>query len=203
MTEAEWLKTRSAARMLAHLGRRFSERKSRLFACAACRLLWERIEHPSCRKAIEVAERLADGQVTARQRTTAYRGANLPDYPNEGAQATRWCLDPNARVAARIVAGLVSRTRGAPLTALAAVLRDIFGNPFRPTTITPVLLAWSDGTIPKLAQAIYDERAFDRLPILADALEDAGGPEEMIAHLRSPGPHARGCWAVDLLLGKS
>jgi hypothetical protein len=54
-----------------------------------------------------------------------------------------------------------------------------------------------------LAQAIYDERAFDRLPILADALLDAGcDNEELLAHLRSEGPHVRGCWAVDLILGK-
>jgi hypothetical protein len=56
--------------------------------------------------------------------------------------------------------------------------------------------------VPKLAQGIYEERAFDRLPILADALEDAGGDEALIAHLHSPGPHARGCWVVDLLLAK-
>ena len=55
----------------------------------------------------------------------------------------------------------------------------------------------------KIAQGIYDERAFDRLPILADALEDAGCDNaDILAHLRSPGPHVRGCWAVDLILGK-
>jgi hypothetical protein len=80
--------------------------------------------------------------------------------------------------------------------------RDIF-NPFRPVTIDPTWLAWNDGTVVKLAQAIYDERAFDRLPILADALEEAGcDPAELLAHLRGPGPHVRGCWAVDFLLGR-
>ena len=65
------------------------------------------------------------------------------------------------------------------------------------------LLKWRDGTIPKLAEAIYQEGAFDRLPILADALEDAGGEAgELLEHLRGPGPHTRGCWAVDGALGK-
>jgi len=57
--------------------------------------------------------------------------------------------------------------------------------------------------VPKLATTIYEERAFDRLPILADALEEAGyDSAELLAHLRGPGRHVRGCWALDLLLGK-
>jgi hypothetical protein len=66
------------------------------------------------------------------------------------------------------------------------------------------VLTWNDGTVRRLAEAIYEERAFGRLPILADALLDAGcDNEELIAHCRSEGPHVRGCWAVDLILGKS
>ncbi len=87
--------------------------------------------------------------------------------------------------------------------ALAIMLHDILGNPFRPLTIGPSLLTLYEGTVVKLAQAIYDDRSFDRLPILADALEDAGCDNvEILSHLRGPGPHVRGCWAVDLLLGK-
>jgi hypothetical protein len=64
-------------------------------------------------------------------------------------------------------------------------------------------LAWNDGTIPRLAQVIYQEQAFDRLGILADALEDAGCTDPVIlGHLRGPGPHAQGCFVLDLLLGK-
>lgn len=64
-------------------------------------------------------------------------------------------------------------------------------------------LASNNGTVVKLAQAIYDERAFDRLPILADALEDAGCTnQDILAHCRGGGEHSRGCWVVDLLLGK-
>jgi hypothetical protein len=85
------------------------------------------------------------------------------------------------------------------------LLRCIFGDPFRPlTSLPPSVLAWNDGTVVKLAGAIYEERAFDRLPMLADALEDAGCRDaEILAHLRHPGPHARGCWVVDLLTGRS
>jgi hypothetical protein len=64
-------------------------------------------------------------------------------------------------------------------------------------------LNWRDSTITKLAQTIYDDRRFDILPILADALQEAGcTSEEIIQHCHSPGPHVRGCWVVDLLLGK-
>jgi hypothetical protein len=84
------------------------------------------------------------------------------------------------------------------------LLRDIFGNPFRPSSpLSPAVLAWNDATVRRMAEAIYDERAFDRLPILADALLDAGCDDEAIlSHCREPGPHMRGCWVIDLLLGK-
>jgi hypothetical protein len=85
----------------------------------------------------------------------------------------------------------------------AGLLRDIFGNPFRPIAINSALLAWNDGTVQKIAQGIYDKRAFDLMLILADALEEAGCTEQdILAHCRSGGEHVRGCWVVDLLLGK-
>jgi hypothetical protein len=83
------------------------------------------------------------------------------------------------------------------------LLHDIFGNPFRPVSINPAWLGWNDATAVKLANAIYDEKTFDRLPILADALEDAGCDNaDILNHCRSEGPHVRGCWVVDALLGK-
>jgi hypothetical protein len=64
-------------------------------------------------------------------------------------------------------------------------------------------LAWEGGTVAKMARAIYEERTFDRLPILADALEEAGCEnEEILNHCRRPSEHLRGCWALDLILGK-
>ena len=82
----------------------------------------------------------------------------------------------------------------------ADLARDIFGNPFRPVPFDP---AWRTTAVVPLAEGIYAERAFDRLPVLADALQDAGcEDEELLGHCRGPGPHVRGCWVVDLVLGK-
>ena len=85
------------------------------------------------------------------------------------------------------------------------VLRCIFGNPYRPSPPLPhSVLAWNDATVRRIAEGIYEDRAFARLPILADALLDAGcDDEDLLAHCRSAGPHVRGCWAVDLILGKA
>jgi hypothetical protein len=81
------------------------------------------------------------------------------------------------------------------------LVRDIFGNPFRPIAFNP---AWLTSTVLTLARGIYDERAFDRMPILADALQDAGcDNDDILTHCRGAGPHVRGCWVVDLVLGKS
>jgi hypothetical protein len=89
----------------------------------------------------------------------------------------------------------------------ASLARDIFGNPFRPVILDPL---WLTPTVKALAAAAYDDRTLpagsldpDRLGILADALEDAGCDDAAIlGHLRGPGPHFRGCWVLDLLLGK-
>lgn len=81
------------------------------------------------------------------------------------------------------------------------ILREIFGNPFRPVALDP---RWLTSTVRFLAQSIYEDRAFDRLPILADALMDDGCDEpDILHHCRGPGPHVRGCWVVDAILGKS
>jgi len=81
----------------------------------------------------------------------------------------------------------------------ANILRDIAGNPFRPETTDS---AWLTPTVVRLASGIYADLAFDRLPILADALEEAGCDRlDILTHCRGPGPHVRGCWVVDLTLG--
>jgi hypothetical protein len=80
------------------------------------------------------------------------------------------------------------------------LLHDIVNNPVHPVPIDP---AWRTSTVTSLAQAIYQDQEFDRLPILADALEDAGcSNQEVLNHLRGGGEHCRGCWPVDLILGK-
>jgi hypothetical protein len=87
--------------------------------------------------------------------------------------------------------------------ALCDLLRDVFANPWDTVKIKRDWLRWNDGTVSRIAQSIYEECTFDRLPILADALEDAGCHDaDILDHCRQPGPHVRGCWVVDLLLGK-
>jgi hypothetical protein len=83
------------------------------------------------------------------------------------------------------------------------LLRDIFGNPFRPVAIDPVWLTWHGGVLVSMAQKMYDSREFSDMPILADALEEAGCTDaDLLGHCRSAGEHVRSCWVVDLLLGK-
>jgi hypothetical protein len=81
------------------------------------------------------------------------------------------------------------------------LLREIIGNPFRPISVDA---RWLTSTVVALAHAIYDDRTFGRLPILADALEEAGCTNaDILNHCRQLGEHVRGCWVIDLLLGKS
>lgn len=84
------------------------------------------------------------------------------------------------------------------------LIRDIFANPFKPRpAIDPSWLRWGDGTVYRLAQSIYEGRRFGDMSILHDALLDAGcDDEDILDHCKSPGPHVRGCWVLDLCLGK-
>jgi hypothetical protein len=90
------------------------------------------------------------------------------------------------------------------LAQLAALVKDAFGPLlFRRVEAVPTWAAWNGGAISKLAQAIYGGRAFDRLSVLADALEEVGCTNaEILKHCRHPAMHARGCWVLDLLLGR-
>ena len=90
---------------------------------------------------------------------------------------------------------------------LCKVPRDLFGNPFRPVAVER---AWLTAAGQELAQAAYEQRLLpsaelgpERLAVLADALEEAGCTDaDILSHLRGPGPHVRGCWALDLILSK-
>jgi hypothetical protein len=82
-----------------------------------------------------------------------------------------------------------------------ALVHCVFGNPFRPVTPNP---AWLSRTATDIARQMYGSRDFGAMPILADALQDAGcDRDEVLDHCRGPGPHARGCWVVDLVLGRT
>jgi hypothetical protein len=209
MTEAEWLACQYPARMLeALLGRsggkrlrallrpRASDRKLRLLGCAAARAL-PFLANPEkgqrLREAIEVAERFADGAASREELGRARRA----DGP--------WVVAlHHASQSAEGIADSMLRGRKALLLGF---LRCIFANPFRPVTLEP---AWRTPTAVSLAQAAYDDRILpsgeldrDRLAVLADALEDAGCTNpDILDHLRGRGPHVRGCWALDLVLGR-
>jgi hypothetical protein len=88
-----------------------------------------------------------------------------------------------------------------PRAIVPSLLHCIFGNPFRPVAFDP---RWRTSDVTGLARAIYDDKAFERMPILADALMDAGcEDEQIISHCRGTGPHVRGCWVADLILEKT
>ena len=119
------------------------------------------------------------------------------------AAATDACWPSGASSPSRLWPDVYSKMQQAEATSHGVLLLDVFGNPFRPVTIEPSWLGWNDATLVKLAAAIYEDRAFDRLHVLADALEYAGCHEASILdHCRQPGPHVRGCWVVDLLSEK-
>jgi hypothetical protein len=210
MTEAEWLACTDMWPMLWFLrdkaSKKASNRHLRLFACACCRTFWPALTDTRSREAVEASEKHADNLIGRRDLEKAAGRASkvfMPWY------ASRQRL---AKSAATVQAVDLEQSTLLIKKELAVILlRDIIGNPFRPPPSLPTaVLAWNDRTIPRLAQAIYDDRqmpegAMDnsRLTILADALLDAGCEDEaLIQHCRQPGPHIRGCWAVDLILGK-
>jgi hypothetical protein len=86
----------------------------------------------------------------------------------------------------------------------AGIVRDIFGNPFKPVSISPAVLATQGGVVVRMATVIYEGRRWEDMPLLGDALEEAGVTDQAVLdHCRGPGPHARGCHVVDALLGRS
>jgi hypothetical protein len=231
VTESEWLAcTDVQKKMLDFLQGKTSDRKMRLFICVCCRLVWDLLDDGTCRKSIEVGERFADGMADETERKITLGAVNLiveriheeEDSPRGygAASATAYACcrggtaSPLAWSAALYAAAAADMhliyDEAGPSVQLDC-LRDIIGNPFRPVTISPVVLAWNDATVVRLAQTAYDERHLPegtldktRLAVLADALEEAGCTDaEILDHLRSPGPHVRGCWPVDLCLGKS
>jgi hypothetical protein len=222
MTEQEWLSCEYLSSMWGELNLRHNrlvtgnngKRKLRLFAAACCRRIWDLFPEDRCRRAVEVCERSAEGRaatgelVAARQALAgAERGKKLPPKAALAAVAREaWLGAQEAAVWAALAARDALQGRDGPREEdyQCALLREIFGNPFRPVKLAGAWLRWQGGTVARLARTIYKERRFADLPILADALEEAGcASAELLGHCRGGGEHVRGCWAVDLLLGKS
>ena len=213
------------------------QRKLRLFAVACCRRIWHLLIDKRSREAVEVAERYADGRATDEELEIASvaadavwhadmkraakerkwdRRSRLPYY---GASAAAynvaiplgWWGAAPAFVAPDKIAREISANRETENLAQCALLRDIFGNPFRQSpNLSPAVYSWDDGTVRHIAEVIYEERRLPertldntRLAILANALVEAGCTNaDILTHCRQPGDHVRGCWVVDAILGK-
>jgi hypothetical protein len=186
MTEEEWLMWEDPVAALEWFRTGLSERKLRLLACSCWEIRALQVpENPNVPKACERASKYADGLLPFTEL--------LPDSMLSGRNAWYTAMS-TIQV---MVRPDVEFLPGLPMQ----LLRDIFGNPFRPITPNP---SWLTSTVVSLANGIYVEKAFDRMPILADALQDAGcDNEDILNHCRQPGEHVRGCFVVDSLLGKS
>jgi hypothetical protein len=225
VTEEEWVGCTGPGSMLEFLRGKCQPRKKRLFAVACCSRLATLYPNETLLAGIAAAERYADGVAKKLERHTINTTGLQRTADTVGVFQAAFVLDrllsPSGydKVKSRnddSVAQLVDRIAGVlghpglisnkpdqfsgERRTQADLLRCIFGNPLCPVVLNR---SWQTTTVVSLAQAIYDDGAFDRLPILADALEDAGCTnQEVLAHCRGEGPHVRGCWLIDLLLQK-
>jgi hypothetical protein len=214
---AEWLNATDLSPLLHAVRQLSSERKLRLFMCACARHFFPANPHPDLYRGVEMAEQMADGTASLAI-TESVRGlfgslVYFGDYEARGfagenmASATfiRHAVNPRADQAARGTScylsdydadmGFEKTQTGVPW------FRDILGNPFHPVAFSS---DWHTDTSLALARQAYESRDFTVMPILADALQDAGCDNaDVLDHCRGPGPHVRGCWVVDAILGKA
>jgi hypothetical protein len=180
--------------LLRQLGGVLGERKLRLFACACCRRLGHLMEDPLNERAVEVGELYADGLARRREWKKARKAAHLPWRDSFGAQDE----------ALQAVQATLRVTPAGQHGRLCGLLRDLLGLPPRLAPVKSSWLHWNGGCVTRLARAIYEERRFEDLPVLADALEEAGCADPAIlAHCRQEAEHIRGCWVVDVLTGQA
>jgi hypothetical protein len=228
MTEKEWLAATDPTPMLEYLRESVSDRKFKLVACGCGRLVNHLVTDPRSKAALSAAERGADSFASLMEIDAALRSAceaageinrATLDTTDVALLATRNAVSVAAKaiIVASHLRGVedaffgavdgVKFAQSALGYTLTPLLRDIFGNPFRPVILNP---DWLTPTVTSLAQAVYADRLmpsglFDnlRMGLLADALEEAGCHNaDILGHLRGGGEHVRGCFAVDLVLGK-
>jgi hypothetical protein len=222
MTEKQWLKATDPAEMLELLGPHASDRKLRLFACACCRRVWHIVTSPKLEQALPLLEDSIEGKAKDRGRAHKLAGEMLTDGSSTQAciGAELWKASQKAfkrdeygfyRIGYSVQAALGWAAGGfhpvftnavkAERKEQAKVVREMFGSPFRPVHFSP---QWRTSDVLTLARQMYDSRDFGAMPILADALQEAGcDSEDLLGHLRDPHVvHVRGCWALDLVLGK-
>ena len=215
MTEAEWAVCTAPHKMLAAIVPKTRQRKMRLFACACVRRLWRQWEPRSWSvRAVETAERFADGE--AKRAGIAGGGGRGGELVATGRRPRRsggglvcglaaggcaWghvrVLDGSGR------ANMPRPPDSPPPSSATSCAKSSAARGTSSRRPTAAWLKWNDGTVRKMARSIYDGRDYDCLPLLADALEEAGCTDAAIlAHCRGPGEHVRGCWCLDLLIGR-
>jgi hypothetical protein len=212
MTEGEWLTCKRPDKMLVFVRTAMSQRKQRYFGFACCRRVWSFLSDPRCRTGLEAAEQHADELLQEDELMAIQQGvwaAGLdPAVQRHAAYAVCFAASGSAERCAHHAVALRGQFRASERSAQADLLRDVIGNPFQQVTVDPV---WQSRPVLSLAHAAYDERTLPsgeldmaRLAVLADAFEEAGCDNaDILNHLRSPGPHLRGCWPLDLLTNRS
>ena len=225
MDAESWDKSLDLVKLVRSIDPQQDDRKLRLFAVACCRRVLTHTTDASAKRLVELIEQLADGKGDPESLRIVW--SKVPFYPHaEGAakqaaaldcaswRATIDCYWRAAHQAEEATADTIDEPdssevrirkyeqRGRERSAQLRLLRDIVGNPFRPVAFSP---AWRTDTAVLLARQMYDSRDFSAMPILADALQDAGCDHaDILSHCRDANqPHVRGCWVVDLVLGKS
>ena len=211
MTEAEWRTATEPTPMLEFLRDKASERKMRLFVCGICRRHERQIATFGFPETLEAIEQYADGLISQEELTTVSRTRLAPwhvvgrtNRTRQHAHSVLYRLmhsnEPMFLVATIALQGF-SGKKAAVRRGRTRLLREIFDNPFRPVVFSR---DWRTDTALTLASQMYESRDFSAMPILADALQDAGcDSADILDHCRGPGPHVRGCWVVDLVLGKT
>ena len=221
--EKQWLAAKQPLHLWYH---RFARdpRKRRLVVCACARRVLPLLQNdPRAVALIEACERHADSPkkaAPAAWKAVVAARKLVREFEREigreragrmrrlgAAYAVNWASDAAPSNAALMFGLARGARRDQPVTrgvseatAQITIFRDVFGNPFRPVTFSP---AWRTDTAVALARTMYDNHDFSAMPILADALQDAGCDNaDILDHCRGPGPHVRGCWVVDLVLGK-
>jgi hypothetical protein len=221
MTEQEWLTGVDARPLVEHVHphARTRSRKYLLLNCACCRHLSPWFADVRLAEAIDRAERGADGGLTERTLTKWQEFvAAVRTMPGERSPAVvratyavqalysdrRTSYPPNLHGWRALCVDYALFDDDFASTAPGvgvALIRDVYGNPFRPVAFDP---SWRTSTAVGVARQMYETRDFSGIPILADALQDAGcDSDDVLTHCRGDGVHVRGCWVVDLVLGKT
>lgn len=227
MTEKQWLRAtkswdRFYDRFMWLRTQRMSSRKYRLWGCACCHRLGDLMPDPRSHRAVAIAEQFADGEagkpaVTAAKKPAWNAVSERGELSFNPEQATCWAARAAAllldlklgsssitvAVSVAIALSLAKvRTRDDEQLAQTQLLLDIFGNPFRKVKFDG---AWRTDTVVSLARTMHNSREFSAMPILADALQDAGCDNpNILLHCRDTNQvHVRGCWVTDLVLNKN